>query len=89
MKEKLESVSFKLTPVMTKELIKFNSLKIELINLKNKKILDKDDLIKIGHLENELNKTRINFINEFRNSNKEEIIKYLELKDHFWSFFYI
>lgn len=81
MKEKLESVSFKLTPVMTKELIKFNSLKKELINLKNKKILDKEDLIKIGNLENELNKTRISFINEFRNNNKEEIIKYLQLKD--------
>ena len=89
MKEKLESVSFKLTPVMTKELIKFNSLKKELINLKNQKILDKEDLIKIGELENELNLVRISFINEFRNSNKEEIIKYLQLKDQIWSFFCI
>ena len=81
MKEKLESVSFNLTPVMTKELVKFNNIKKELINLKNQKILDKKDLIKISELENQLNKTRISFINEFRNSNKEEIIKYLQLKD--------
>ena len=81
MKEKLESVSFKLTPVMAKELIKFNSLKKELIKLKNQKILDKEDLIKISNIEDELNKTRIGFINEFRNSNREEIIKYLQLKD--------
>ena len=81
MKEKLESVNFKLTPVMTRELIKFNSIKRELITLKSKEILDNEDLIKISNLENELNKTRINFINEFRNSNKEEIIKYLHIKD--------
>jgi hypothetical protein len=81
MKEKLESVNFKLTPVMTRELIKFNSIKKELITLKSKEILDNEDLIKISNLENELNKTRINFINEFRNNNKEEIIKYLHIKD--------
>jgi hypothetical protein len=81
MKEKLDSVSFNLTPVMARELIKFNNLKKELKIYKNKRILDKEDLIKIGQLENELNKTRISFINEFRNNNKEEIIKYLQKKD--------
>ena len=81
MKEKLKSVNFNLTDKMTEELIKFNNLKKELINLKNKEILDKEDLIKIDELENKLNKTRIIFINEFRNNNKEEIIKYLQLKD--------
>ena len=81
MKEKLESVSFKLTPVMAMELIKFNKLKKELINLKNQEILNKEDLIKMSNLENELNKIRISFINEFRNNNREEINKYLQLKD--------
>ena len=81
MKSKLESVSFNLTNEMTKELIKFNNVKKELIKLRNKEILDKEDLLKKGELEKELNKTRISFINEFRNSNKEEIIKYLQLKD--------
>lgn len=81
MKQKLESVSFNITDKMAKELIEFNNLKKELINLRNKKILDKEDLIKISKLEDELNKIRLNFINEFRNSNKEEIIKYLNLKD--------
>ena len=81
MKSKLESVNFNLTDKMTKELIKFNNLKKELIKLKNKEILDRKDLIKKGELEEKLNKTRISFINEFRNSNPEEIIEYLKLKD--------
>ena len=81
MKSKLESVSFNLTNEMTKELIKFNNVKKELIKLKNKEILDKEDLLKKGELEKELNKTRISFINAFRNNNKEEIIEYLKLKD--------
>jgi len=81
MKSKLESVSFNLTNEMTKELIKFNNVKKELIKLRNKEILDKEDLLKKGELEKELNKTRISFINAFRNNNKEEIIEYLKLKD--------
>jgi len=78
MKEKLE---FNLTSTMALELIKFNNLKKELMILKEKEILDNDDLIKIQELENKLNKTRINFIKEFRECNKEEINKYLKEKD--------
>jgi len=84
MKEKLE---FVLTPKMAGELIKFNNLKKELNNLKNKEILDNNDLIRISKLENDLVNTRIRFIKEFRDNNKEEIIKYLNSKDQFWSFF--
>ena len=83
MKEKLELVKFNLTPEMTKALIKFNNIKKEFIILKNKEILSKEELIKIQKLENELNKTRIKFIKEFRDNNKEEIIKYLQMKDQF------
>lgn len=81
MKEKLELVKFNLTDNMTKELIKFNNLKKELILLKNKKYLNKEDVININNLESELNKTRIKFIKEFRANNKEEIINYLKIKD--------
>ena len=84
MKEKLE---FNLTRNMAIELIKFNDLKKELVNLKNRKVLDKKDLIQIDKLKNELNKTRISFIKEFRKNNQEEITKYLEIRDQFWSFF--
>jgi len=80
MKEKLE---FVLTPKMAGELIKFNNLKKELNNLKNKEILDNNDLIRISKLENDLVNTRIRFIKEFRDNNKEEIIKYLNSKDQF------
>lgn len=81
MKEKLELVNFNLTPIMATELIKFNKLKKELTELKNKRISNKEEIIKINKLENELNKTRINFIREFRENNKEEIIRYLHIKD--------
>ena len=78
MKEKLE---FNLTHKMALELIKFNDLKKELIKLKQKEVLNNNDLIKIQELEDEINETRIKFINEFRENNKEEIIAYLKLKD--------
>ena len=83
MEEKLELVKFNLTPIMTEELIKFNNLKKELIKLKRKKILTNKEIIKLAELENELNKTRINFIREFRKNNQEEINKYLQIKDQF------
>ena len=80
MKEKLE---FVLTQSMAGKLIKFNNLKKELNNLKKNEILDNHDLIRISGLEKELDKTRISFIKEFRENNKEEIIKYLNNKDQF------
>lgn len=83
MKEKLELVKFNLTSVMSRELIKFNKLKKELIKLKSKDKLNEKDLIKIKHLEDELNRTRIRFIKNFRENNKEEINTYLEIKDQF------
>ena len=81
MKKKLGLVNFNLTQDMASELIKFNNLKKELLNLKSKEILSEEEIIKINNLENELNKIRINFIREFRKNNKEEIIKYLHIKD--------
>ena len=78
MKEKLE---FNLTHQMALELIKFNNLKKELIKLKEKEVLNNTELIKISEIENELNKTKMNFIKEFRKSNKEEIDIYLSQKD--------
>lgn len=78
MKEKLE---FNLTHQMVLELIKFNDIKEELIKFKRKEVLNSDDLIKVQELENKLNKTRINFIKEFRENNKEEINRYLNEKD--------
>lgn len=81
MKEQLKSVKFNLTEEMTKELIKFNKLKKELISLKQKGELTKEEFIQIKEIQDKLNKTRIRFIKEFRKNNKEEIDKYLELKD--------
>lgn len=83
MKEGLELVKFKLTPQMSLELIKFNELKIELNSLKKLYNLDKSDelLLKIRILENKLNNSKKRFIKDFRLNNKEEIIKYLQIRD--------
>jgi len=83
MNEKLDLVRFNLTDTMTKELIKFNELKQELLYLKNKKIITKKDLISIHQIEIKLNQIKINFIKEFRKNNKEEILEYLKMKDQF------
>lgn len=83
MNKKLESVKFNLTPNMSLELIRFNNLKKELNELKKLYNLDKNEnlLLKIKELEKDLIKCRNSFIKEFRLNNKDEIIKYLKLKD--------
>ena len=83
MKEKLELVNFNLTKIMSEELINFNNLKKELMKLTSKEILNKVEIKKIKELEDELNKSRIRFIKEFRLNNKDEIDKYLQIKDQF------
>ena len=81
MKEQLDLVKFNLTEEMSKGLIKFNDLKKKLLKLRIKQSLTNEEVNEIQKLENELNKTRIMFIKEFRRNNKEEIIEYLKLKD--------
>lgn len=83
MKKELELVNFNLTQSMSLELIKFNKLKKELNKLKELYNLDKNEqnLLKIKKLEEELIKCRNTFIREFRLNNKDEIIKYLKIKD--------
>jgi hypothetical protein len=41
----------------------------------------KEEFIQMKEIEDKLNKVRINFIKNFRKNNKEEIEKYLKLKD--------
>lgn len=83
MKKELEKINFTLTPSMTFELIKFNKLKKELLELKELYNLDKNEelLLQIQKLENDLNQSRNKFIMEFRLSNKEQIEEYLLIKD--------
>lgn len=73
MDKELESVKFNLTEEMSKELIKFNKLKKELNNTKDKN--------KIKDLEIKIKESRNNFIKQFQKSNKDEIKKYKQLKD--------
>ena len=83
MKKTLDLVRFNLTNEMSLELIKFNKLKKELYEKKELYNLDKNEitLLQIQKLEKDLIKSRNNFIKEFRLSNKEEIIKYFNIKD--------
>lgn len=85
----LELVKFTLTSNMSLELIKFNKLKKELLDLKELYNLDKNKklLLKINQLEHDLSESRNKFIKEFRIINKKEIEEYLQIKDQIWSFF--
>lgn len=80
MKEK-DLIEFNLNSKMATDLINFNSFKKELIQLKNKKILNINDKNKIVELENKLECIKQNFIKEFRKNNKKEIEEYLKLKE--------
>lgn len=81
MNKQLDLVKFNLTQEMTKDLIKFNNLKKELIHLNQKEYLNKEELIQIKELEDKLKATRMNFIKGFRENNQEEIQEYLKIKD--------
>ena len=80
MNKNKELVKFNLTHDMSLELIKFNSLKKQLNELKStSNFNDNKSLVKKAKkIEKELVNSRNNFIREFRLNNKDEIIKYLE-----------
>ena len=80
MKDNINSIKFNLTPLMAQKLIEFNNLKKELNSLKNKDILEQNDIKQIKNIEDKLNQIRIEFIKEFRINNKEEILNYLNSK---------
>ena len=80
MKENIDSIKFNITPLMAEKLIEFNNLKKELNSLKNKEISEPNEIKQIKIMGDKLNKIRIEFIKEFRLSNKEEILKYLNNK---------
>ena len=90
----LELVKFVLTPDMSLELINFNNLKKELFKLKEMYNLDKNNenlLLQIQEIQEKLDESRDRFVQDFRKNNKEEIDKYLEIKnqDIIWFFFFI
>lgn len=83
MNKRFDLVKFNLTDKMASELIKFNSLKKELTKLQKLYNLDKHEklLLQIKEIEGKMDISRNIFIQEFRINNKDEIIKYLEIKD--------
>ena len=84
MQKDLELVKFVLTPDMSLELIKFNTLKKKLFKLNEMYDLDKNNeelLLQIQEYQKKLNESRDKFVQDFRVNNKEEIEKYLEIKN--------
>lgn len=80
----LELVKFVLTPNMALELINFNNLKKELLELEEMYNLDKNNdklLLQIQEIQEKMNELRDRFVQDFRKNNKEEIDKYLEMKN--------
>lgn len=83
MKKELESIKFNLTPDMSLELVRFNELKKEFLDLKEKydKTDDERTLIELTKLEKVLNDCKTRFIEQFRVDNQEQINDYLKMKD--------
>lgn len=80
----LELVKFVLTQDMALELINFNNLKKELLELEEMYNLDKNNdklLLQIQEIQEKMNELRDRFVQDFRKNNKEEIDKYLEMKN--------
>lgn len=73
MHNNLEDIKFNLTPNMSKYLLEFNEIKKKLNEVEDKKERKK--------LERKLNILKDKFIVEFRLNNKDEILKYLSVKD--------
>ena len=82
MKNNINSIKFNLTYEMAQKLIEFNELKKQLINLKNKKVLTKEESIELNEMTNNLNKLKVSFIKSFRLSNEDEILEYLKIKEN-------
>ena len=82
MKNNINSIKFNLTYEMAQKLIEFNELKKKLINLKNKKVLTKEESIELNEMTNNLNKLKVSFIKSFRLSNEDEILEYLKIKEN-------
>ena len=78
MNKKKNLIKFNMTQIMSSSLIEFNTLKQELITLKDNK---NPDLNKIKSIELKLEELRRVFIKEFKKNNIEEISNYLNEKD--------
>ncbi len=72
--DEIAKIKFSLTPEMAEKIVKINKLKTKLIELDNNE--EKQLLIK----EIEIEKKK--FIIEFQKNNKEQICKYLKLKEN-------
>ena len=85
--DEISNIKFTLTPLMADKIVEINDLKIKLqgldekINLSNDE-KDKNDLkIEKEKVIKEISIQKRKFIKEFQHNNRDQINKYLELKD--------
>lgn len=79
--EKISNIRFNLTPEMADKIVEINNLKMKLLELKKQGRSDNNINKELSDLEEEIYIQKTNFIKEFQANNKEQIDKYLELKN--------
>lgn len=79
--EKISNIRFNLTPEMADKIVEINNLKMKLLELKKQGRSDNSINKELSDLEEEIYIQKTNFIKEFQANNKEQIDKYLELKN--------
>lgn len=79
--EKISNIRFNLTPEMADKIVEINNLKMKLLELKKQGRSDNNINQELSDLEEEIYIQKTNFIKEFQANNKEQIDKYLELKN--------
>ena len=81
--DEISNIKFNLTPLMVDKIIEINNLKIKLKKLEKNMI--KDDSVTLNEQMEELLKEieiqKKYFIKEFQKSNKDQISKYLSVKN--------
>ena len=77
----ISNIRFNLTPEMADKIVEINNLKMKLLELKKQGRSDNSINKELSDLEEEIYIQKTNFIKEFQANNKEQIDKYLELKN--------
>lgn len=81
--DEISNIKFNLTPLMTNKIVEINKLKMELQKLDEMIVDEKNSelLVKKEKIQEEIDIAKKIFIKEFQHNNKDQISKYLELKE--------
>ena len=81
--DEISNIKFNLTPVMADKIVEINNLKCKLLELEKQLDSSNDNKLQLkkAKIEEEISIQKKKFIKEFQNNNKDQINKYLELKN--------